>query len=189
MSKPVSPPVTEGPSKALLSELLSFFYPVHYRLGMDLEKRMCQGRISRKQAAILWLIESEVGADGWMRRRLIEQTLSSWFEISNSNVSQVLRDLARPPLSLVKLIENPASGREKVVALTAEGKAFFETMLNAAVDHLGQELHHLSADELRWGVGFFALGFHPSRDEDSGQRLQPALSHPPPRIAPRETSR
>ncbi|MBL6749516.1 MAG: winged helix DNA-binding protein [Nevskia sp.] len=185
MSKPRGETPSESPPKPLLSALLAFFFPVHYRMGMDLEKCMCQGRISRKQAAILWLIESEVGADGWMRRRQIEQMLSSWFEISNSNVSQVLRELARPPLSLVRLIENPASGREKVVALTPEGKAFFETMLKAAIDYIGTELSHLTAEELRWGVGFFGLAFQPQRDEDSGQRTQAALARPPERIARR----
>ena len=55
----------------VLNDMLGFFFPIHYRIGMELETRMCQGRISRQQAAIIWLIESEVGGDGWIRRRVI----------------------------------------------------------------------------------------------------------------------
>lgn len=35
--------------------LLIFFYPVHYRLGREMEKSMCQGVVDRKQSAMLWL--------------------------------------------------------------------------------------------------------------------------------------
>jgi DNA-binding MarR family transcriptional regulator len=182
MSKKIPAGHAQAPPKELLTSLLAFFYPVHYRMGMDLEKCMCQGRISRKQAAILWLIESEVGADGWMRRRLIEQTLSSWFEISNSNVSQILRELARPPLSLVQLIENPASGREKVVALTPGGKTFFETMQSSALQCLSTELGHLTEEELRWGASFFRLAFRRSTAR-AGADDTARLERPSARIA------
>ena len=37
----------------LHADLLGFFYPIHYRVGMELETRMCQGRVSRQQAAII----------------------------------------------------------------------------------------------------------------------------------------
>lgn len=150
---------------------------------MELENRMCQGRISRQQAAILWLIESEVGADGWMRRRVIEQLLGNWFETSNSHVSQLLRELARPPLSLVVQIENPASGREKVVALTPEGKAFFQSMIDAGLEFFASTLAHVSDEEMRWGVKFLALAFGPPAVDDHGMRNTPALRTPPSRLA------
>jgi len=104
--------------RALVGELLGFYYPVHYRTGMDLESVMCQGRISRKQAAILWLIHSRGVPQGWVRRKEIEARLVSWFESSNSSISKLLRGLSKPPLSLVKQAESPDSGREKVVRLT-----------------------------------------------------------------------
>lgn len=169
--------------KDLHTDLLSFFYPIHYRIGMELETRMCQGRLSRQQAAIIWLIESEVGADGWMRRRVIEQTLADWFETSNSRVSQLLRELAQPPLALVVQTENPASGREKVVALTAEGKAFFQTMIDAGLAYFSSRLGHVDDAELRWGIKFLGLAFGPPQVDDHGQRNSAPLKPPPGRLA------
>ena len=171
------------PAKNPHADLLGFFYPIHYRIGMELENRMCQGRLSRQQAAIIWLIESEVGADGWMRRRIIEQLLGNWFETSNSHVSQLLRELARPPLSLVVQMENPVSGREKVVALTPEGKAFFQSMIAAGLEYFSSTLSHVSDEEMRWGVKFLALAFGPPAVDDLGKRNSPALKTPPGRLA------
>jgi DNA-binding MarR family transcriptional regulator len=170
-------------TQSLRTDLLDFFYPIHYRIGMELENRMCQGRLSRQQAAIIWLIQSEVGADGWMRRRVIEQMLGSWFETSNSHVSQMLRELARPPLSLVAQMENPASGREKVVALTPQGKAFFTSMIQAGLNYFSTLLPHLSDDELRWGVKFLGLAFGPPAIDDHGKRNTAPLGIPPGRIS------
>ena len=169
--------------KDLHRELLGFFYPIHYRIGMELESLMCQGRLTRQQAAIIWLIESEVGADGWIRRRVIEQQLNYWFATSNSQVSQLLRELTRPPLSLVVQMENPASGREKVVALTPEGKAFFESMIEAGLAYFAATLGHVSAEEMRWGIKFLGLAFGPPAVDDSGLRNSPPLKSPPGRLA------
>src|SRR6266705_1449075 len=102
---------SSGPSRATLKDMLGFFYPIHYRVGMELEKRMCQGRVSRQQAAIIWLIESEAGGEGWIPRKVVEAALRDWFETSKSHVSQLLSDLSSPPLSLVAQMDNPASGR------------------------------------------------------------------------------
>lgn len=167
------------PARNLHADLLGFFYPIHYRIGMELETRMCQGKLSRQQAAIIWLIESEVGADGWMRRRVIEQTLGDWFETSNSHVSQLLRGLARAPLSLIVQMENPASGREKVVALTAEGKAFFNSMIKAGLEYFDSMLTHVSDDEMRWGLKFLGLAFGPPEVDNQGRRKSAPLKPPP----------
>ncbi len=169
----------------LHADLLGFFYPIHYRVGMELETRMCQGRVSRQQAAIIWLIESEVGGDGWVRRRVVEQMLGDWFETSNSHVSQLLRELARPPLSLVIQMENPASGREKVVALTTEGKAFFQTMINAGLEYFSTQFEHVSDEEMRWGIKFLGLAFRPPETDDQGKRTSPPLKAPTGRLADR----
>lgn len=169
----------EGPPRALVGDLLNFFYPIHYRIGMDLETVMCQGRISRKQAAILWLIHSRAEADGWVRRKEIETRLATWFEMSNSNVSKLLRELSKPPLSLVAQVENPESGREKVVRLTTLGEEFVDGMVQASVDYLGEQLSHLTGDELRWGVDFFALSFRTSAREARLNGTIPHLAPPP----------
>ncbi len=145
--------------KVLSRQLLGYFLPVHYRLGMDLEAVMCHGRVSRKQAAILWLIHARAIGDGWMRRREIEMLLGNWFEISNSNVSKLLRELAKPPLSLVDLVENPESGREKVVRLTKAGQVFLANMEASAVEFISAELSHVSIEEFQAGVDFAALAF------------------------------
>ena len=161
----MSTPPTDVPqtaaSRETLTDLLGFFYPIHYRIGMELERRMCQGRLSRQQAAIIWLIESEVGPHGWMRRKLIEQTLSDWFESRNSHVSQLLHELSNPPLSMIQQKTNPESGREKIVALTDEGRAYFNTMIDAGLAYFSVLLPHLSEDELRAGIKFLGRAFGP----------------------------
>jgi len=170
-----------APSARQIRRLLSFYYPIHYRTGVDLETVMGQGRVSRKQAAILWLIHSRAGEDGWIRRKDIEVRLSTWFEISNSNISKLLRELAREPLSLVDQVESPASGREKVIRLTASGETFVAGMIEASVDYLSRQMSHVSDEELRWGIGFFALSF--GRPADGAiEELRDRLGRPPPRI-------
>ncbi len=169
-----------APSEAQVRQLLSFYYPMHYRIGIDLETVMGQGQISRKQAAILWLIHSRAEPDGWIRRKAIETRLSTWFEISNSNISQLLRELARPPLALVSQVESPASGREKVLRLTKKGETFVEGMIKASVEYLSSQLGHVSDEELRWGVGFLALSF--GRPGGSGSEAPNTIAQPSDRI-------
>lgn len=154
-------PAGHAPTDASFLDLLGFFYPIHYRIGMALERRMGQGRLSRQQVAIIWLIESEVGAHGWIRRKLIEQTLNDWFETRNSHVTQFLRDLSSPPLSLVTQKTNPDSAREKLVALTDAGRDYFETMVGAALEFFRELLPHLSDQELRDGIRFLGRAFGP----------------------------
>lgn len=151
--------ISPSSSGAQMAELLSFFYPVHYRLGMDLENVMCQGRISRKQAAMLWLVHSQAEGDGWIRQKEIEERLSTWFEISNSNISKLLRQLTKPPLSLLAQAENPASGREKIVRLTETGELFVASMIAASVDYLEKTFGHLTDMDMKQGVNFFELLF------------------------------
>lgn len=142
-----------------LSTMLTFFYPIHYQVGMELETRMCQGKLSRQQAALIWLIQSESGEDGWVRRRVVEQALGSWFESSNSRVSQLLKELSSPPLRLIVQIDNPASGREKLIALTDAGGAFFESMWQAGVNYFSSYFAHLRPEELEWGIHFLKRAF------------------------------
>ncbi|CDM25296.1 hypothetical protein BN940_14256 [Castellaniella defragrans 65Phen] len=161
MPSPKTDPPRRAPTDASFLELLGFFYPIHYRIGMALERCMTQGRLSRQQVAIIWLIESEAGPYGWVRRKHIEQALGDWFESRNSHVTQLLHDLSRPPLALVVQKTNPDSGREKLVALTDAGRSYFETMVGAAIDFFRELLPHLSDRELRDGVRFLGRAFGP----------------------------
>lgn len=126
--------------RASLGDLLTFYYPMHYRIGIELETLMGHGKISRKQGAVLWLIHARAPDDGWMRRKVIEERLSLWFEISNSSVSNLIRDLASPPLGLLEQIENPSSGREKLVGLTSSGRIFLNEAIERSLAYLGQHL-------------------------------------------------
>lgn len=155
--------------------MLTFFYPIHYQIGMELESLMCQGQLSRQQAAIIWLIESESRADGWVRRRVVEQALSSWFESKNSRVSQLLKELSNPPLALITQMENPASGREKLITLTDAGKAFFESMQQAGINYFSSYFSHLQPEELEWGIRFLKKAF----GKNDGENDSPPLPTPP----------
>ena len=152
---------------SLVSGLLGFFYPIHYGIAMEVEARMCQGKISRQQAAVIWMIQSSVGSSGWMRRRVIEQQLRGYFETSNSQVSQLLKSLSNPPLSLIRQIENPTSAREKLVALTPQGNAFFQSMLDKGVEYLTRRLSHISEDMARSGISFYsAITYRPPGEDE-----------------------
>ena len=112
----------------LATDLMNLFLPIHYRIGMAFEDRLRCGRLSRKQVAILWLMQAESGPTKSMRRKDIERLLASWFETSSSTITRSLAALARPPLKLVRIIDAPDSGREKRVILTAKGERFLLTM-------------------------------------------------------------
>ncbi|MGE0822710.1 MAG: MarR family winged helix-turn-helix transcriptional regulator [Candidatus Binatia bacterium] len=112
----------------LAAALMSLFLPVHYHIGVGFEETLRCGQLSRKQVAILWLMRAEGGPEGSMRRKDIERLLASWFETSSSTITRSLAALARPPLKLVRVREDPASGREKRVILTPKGEQFLSGM-------------------------------------------------------------
>lgn len=149
------------PQVTTLYKLLAFFFPIHYPIGMELERETLQGKISRKQAAILWFIQNETGGQGHVRRKAIERALDDWFETRNSHVSHLLKELSEPPLSLVEQISNPNSGREKLVGLTPAGVAFFEEMLQQGLSFFSERLNHLSDNELKDGLSFLSKAFGP----------------------------
>ena len=110
------------------AEATALFLPIHYKIGMALEDVLRCGQLSRKQVAILWLMRTERDAAGHMRRKDIERLLASWFETSSPTITRALRDMADAPLKLVRLVEDPDSGREKQVILTPKGERFLHTM-------------------------------------------------------------
>src|SRR5579863_10090509 len=138
--------------------LLELFYPVHYRSNMAIEDAM-RGDLTRKQAAILWLIRS-AGTDRGrcMRRKEIVLRIRDWFDISSPAITQTLRGMARPPLGLVRLVEDADSAREKRVLLTARGERFLLSMIERGRDFLAQVVEQLPDGQVRGGVEFLRAG-------------------------------
>ncbi len=136
------------------TELLELFYPIHYKGGLALEDVLRRGQLTRKQVAILWLIRSE-GEDGRrMRRKDIEQVIQGWFEVSSSAITKALRSMARPPLGLVQVLEDPHSGREKQILLTLKGERFLSAMVAEGREFLQRIVEQLSEAEVRSGIQF-----------------------------------
>jgi DNA-binding MarR family transcriptional regulator len=139
-----------------IAELLEYFYAVHYQIGMAIEDVLRDGGLSRKQVAILWLISSE-GKDNQMRRKEIETALKRWFEVSSSAVSQALRSMSRAPLNLIDISDDPNSGRERLVSLTAAGHDFIAAR-SARAGIYSTALHASQSTEmLEQAVEYFRL--------------------------------
>jgi len=144
--------------------LLEFFYPFHYKGGMALEDALRCGQLSRKQVAILWLIRSEGEQGKRMRRKDIERSIQTWFEVSSSAITKALRSMARPPLSLVQIVEDKQSAREKQVRLTPKGERFLATMVAEGQRFEQQIVDQLTPEEVSFGIHFL-------------QRAMAALEH------------
>ncbi|TDU31223.1 DNA-binding MarR family transcriptional regulator [Panacagrimonas perspica] len=109
--------------------LLDLFYPVHYAVGMKVEDTLrSSAALDRQQAIILWLVRSEGEGGEVMRRKYIEATMTSWYDITGSSISKAIRSLAKPPLRLLTIEEHPDSAREKLIRLTEKGKRFIAQM-------------------------------------------------------------
>lgn len=139
------------------AELLELFYPIHYRGNMAVEDAM-RGRLTRKEAAIIWLIRSAGEEGSEMRRKEIVSRLQDWFDVSSPAVTKALRHMARPPLSLVRLVEDATSGREKRVRLTAQGQRFVLAMIARGQDFLRKVVEQLPEQQVRDGIEFLRAG-------------------------------
>ena len=135
-------------------DFLELFFPIHYTLGMALEDALRIDVLSRKQVAILWLIRCESEGARSMRRKDIQRLLTEWFEISSPSVSKALRAMSRPPLSLVRVLEDPRSGREKQVALTPKGEQFLSAMTERGRAFFAPIITDLSVKEAGEGLRF-----------------------------------
>jgi DNA-binding MarR family transcriptional regulator len=136
------------------ADLLELFYPIHYRGNMAVEDAM-RGELTRKQAAIMWLIRSAGNDNGRsMRRKEIVARLQDWFDITSPAVTQSLRQMANPPFGLVRLVEDAHSAREKTVILTAKGERFLAGMVERGRDFLRQLVMQLPEDQVSGGVEF-----------------------------------
>jgi DNA-binding MarR family transcriptional regulator len=133
---------------------LELFYPIHYRLGMALEDVLRIGALSRKQVAILWLIRCEGQQGRSIRRKDVQRLLTEWFEISSPSVSKALRSMSKPPLDLIKILEDPSSGREKRLELTAKGEQFLSAMAERGRVFFTPIITELSTREAGEGLHF-----------------------------------
>lgn len=134
--------------------LLELFYPVHYRGNMAVEDAM-RGNLTRKQAAILWLIRSAGNENRHgMPRKEIVFHLQDWFDVSSPAITKALRSMARPPLGLVRLVEDADSAREKRVLLTPKGERFLRTMVERGREFLRKVVEQLPEDQTSGGVEF-----------------------------------
>jgi DNA-binding MarR family transcriptional regulator len=161
-----------APSKqaktTVAAELQEFFYPIHYQIGMALEDALRGGLLTRKQSAILWMIRSAGEGGRCMRRKDIVWSMQSWFEVTNSGLSKAIRGMARPPLALVEIAEDPRSAREKLITLTPKGEQFVAAMAARGEVFLQNILQHLPADVTRGGIEYFqqlTAAFNQSRAE------------------------
>jgi DNA-binding MarR family transcriptional regulator len=144
--------ITESTAERQVSELLELFYPVHYKTGIAFEEAMRGGKLTRKQTAILWLVHSEGKERRQMRRKDIERSLKTWFEVSSSAITKALRGMSRPPLSLLRIVEDPDSAREKQVVLTPKGEKFVQMMIDEGRRLIRRVVDQLTEAEVEGGV-------------------------------------
>ncbi len=137
-------------------EFLELFYPVHYKIGIEIEDALRGDDLSRHQVAILWLIRSEGEGGRRLSRKRIERLLTRFFELQSSAISKVLRSLARPPHGFVEVVEHPASGREKQVVLTRRGEERIALLVERGRIFIQTMVARLTAAEAASGVRFLS---------------------------------
>ncbi len=157
---PPSSPRANGPARAAgpvsgpAKAFLDLFYPVHYKIGIGIEDALRGGRLTRHQVAILWLIRSAGDGGRSIARKEIERSITRWFELRNSAISKALGAMSRPPLGLLDVRENPVSGRERRVVLTARGLREIERMIEDGRRFIQTMVDELTATEASQGVHF-----------------------------------
>ncbi|MGK2741219.1 MarR family winged helix-turn-helix transcriptional regulator [Tepidicaulis sp. LMO-SS28] len=154
-AQPAAKPAKPGAVPDAALQFLEYYYPIHYKAGIGLEDALRDGLLSRHQVAILWLIHSEGTGARRMNRKAIERSLASWFEISGAAITKALRSMAQPPLELVRLEEDPRSGREKIVSLTPKGEAHMARMIAGGEAFVQRIIDEMSEEEVVQGLHFF----------------------------------
>lgn len=149
------PKLRKIPAENASREFLELFFPIHYVVGMVVEDAFRRGVLTRQQAIILWIIRSKGGKKGTMNRKVIEQDMADWYDITSSAISKAIRSLSKPPLKLVTILEDPESGREKVVALTPKGERFIDQMYEDASALIKLATDQMTADEVDMGIHMF----------------------------------
>src|SRR5262245_7606320 len=149
-----SPAQKSHTEEDLAANLLEFAYPIHYQGEMALEDALRGGIPTRKQAAILWLIRSEGEQGRRMGRKDVQRLMQNWFEVSSSAITKAIRGMARPPLSLVQVVEDPHSGREKQVFVTPKGERFLLNMVTRGQQFLQQIVEQIPEELVKTGIEF-----------------------------------
>jgi hypothetical protein len=90
-----------------------------------------------------------------MRRKDIESNVQRWFEATSAALSKSLRAMMRPPLELIEISEDPRSGREKLVALTPNGKAFLDAAATKAAMVLAELIEDVPLDVVDHAITYF----------------------------------
>jgi DNA-binding MarR family transcriptional regulator len=147
-------PRNKGDDGTEIAEYLKLFYPFHYRVGFTVENALRGRQLSQHQAVILWIVHSEGEQGLAMRRKDIEQRIGTWFDITSSAISKALRSLARAGQPLINIAEDPSSGREKRVTLTAEGQREVRRMIARAEAVIATIVAELSPGEVQSGLTF-----------------------------------
>ena len=148
---------------------MKFFYPVHYEIGTALEDVVRGGVLSRQQAASLWLIRSQGERGCRLARKNIEVNVRRWFEVTSAAVTRSLRAMMRPPLELIEIIEDPSSGRQKLVVLTPKGRAFLDSVAERAIQVLADTIAEVPDELLYSAILYFeylARGFERVRNRN-----------------------
>ena len=135
---------------------LELFFPIHYRVGITIEDVLGSGKLTRQQTCILWMIHTRGEGGRVLKRKEIEQALLAWYEVTSSAVSKALRQLAKPPFNMLEIVEDPMSGREKLIHLTDSGQAFIENAIANGSELMGWMISKLSDEEVKQGIGFLS---------------------------------
>ncbi len=136
-------------------QFLELYYPIHYRAGIGVEDALRGRGLGRHQVAILWLIHAE-GVDGRsLDRKRIQRALTSWFGISPAAVTKALNGMSTAPRKLLRLEGNPASGREKLVILTAAGERQLQAMIGRGTAHVQRIIDEMDDAQVLAGLAFF----------------------------------
>lgn len=153
--EPSAPDTADGPPADAALRFLELYYPIHYQAGIGVEDALRGEDLTRHECVILWLIHSRGEAGRSMRRKDIERALQDWFEISGAAITKALRHMAQAPLRLVRLEEDPASGREKLVHLTPRGEAHLARMIERGTAYVQRIIDTMTPGEIRDGLHFF----------------------------------
>jgi DNA-binding MarR family transcriptional regulator len=138
----------------LRADFLELFYPIQYKIGLALEDALRVHHLTRKQVVILWLIRCEGENGRSMNRKDIQTMLTSWFEVSNSTITKALRSMSRPPLGMVKVLEDPQSGRQKKIVLTTKGEHFIQEMVERGRAFIAPVVAQMNEEEAERGLHF-----------------------------------
>jgi DNA-binding MarR family transcriptional regulator len=141
-------------SKRYAARLFEYFYLVHYQLNMVIEDAI-RGPLTRKEAALLFLLYAEGGSSARLPRKLVVERLNSWFDSTSSNVTKIIARMASPQVNLVQVTNEPGSGRDKRIALSSNGRNFMRAMLEKGEDQTELLLANLSDEQARAGLEFF----------------------------------